>query len=292
MNAKLHLLGAGRAATALARLLQQRGFQIGKVVCTSLESAGSAVDVIGAGHPSTEPAAALEAGVTTLWGVPDRDIAPLATSLAQQPGMLTDAVLLHLSGSLTSEALHPLRERGASLGSLHPMRAFADRQQPPSSLQGVFFGIEGMSAAAQRASELVQALQGVALPVTTATKPLYHAAASAASNGLVAVYDLAETLERAAGASPELAREALLTLMAGTLENLRAHGSPRALTGPIERGEVEVIEGHRQAMLEQAPASWPLYSALAVSLVDVACRKGSLDQEAARQLLASLEPPA
>jgi predicted short-subunit dehydrogenase-like oxidoreductase (DUF2520 family) len=62
---------------------------------------------------------------------------------------------------------------------------------------------------------------------------LYHAAASMASNFLVALVDAAGDALAAAGLPKDEGVAALLPLIRSTVDNLGQQGLPRALTGPI-----------------------------------------------------------
>ena len=84
-------------------------------------------------------------------------------------------------------------------------------------------------------------------------RALYHAGAAIASNYLV-------TLRRAAGelfAEAGVPEEALDPLMRRVIEN------GFQLTGPIERGDWETVERHRQAIADHAPHHLPAYDELA-----------------------------
>jgi predicted short-subunit dehydrogenase-like oxidoreductase (DUF2520 family) len=88
----------------------------------------------------------------------------------------------------------------------------------------------------------------------------YHAAASIASNLLVALEESAAALLEKAGVDD--ARELLAPLVLRTAANWAERG-PEALTGPIARGDRETVERHRAALAELAPELLPMYEALA-----------------------------
>jgi predicted short-subunit dehydrogenase-like oxidoreductase (DUF2520 family) len=88
----------------------------------------------------------------------------------------------------------------------------------------------------------------------------YHAAASIASNLLVALEESAADLLAKAGV--EDGRELLAPLVLRSAANWAERG-PDALTGPIARGDVETVERHRAALRRLAPELEPLYEALA-----------------------------
>src|SRR5919198_804230 len=85
------------------------------------------------------------------------------------------------------------------------------------------------------------------------SRPLYHAGAAIASNYLVTLHRIASELFAAAGAPPE----ALVPLMRRTIDN------GFELTGPIERGDWETVDAHREAIRATRPDLEPLYDVLA-----------------------------
>jgi predicted short-subunit dehydrogenase-like oxidoreductase (DUF2520 family) len=90
-----------------------------------------------------------------------------------------------------------------------------------------------------------------------ADKPLYHAGAAMASNFLVTLHEAAAGLVAAAGAPPE----ALEPLMRRTIEN------GFELTGPIERGDWQTVDAHREAIRRARPDLEGLYDVLAKATV-------------------------
>jgi predicted short-subunit dehydrogenase-like oxidoreductase (DUF2520 family) len=123
--------------------------------------------------------------------------------------------------------------------------------------------------------------------IDPARKALYHAAAVAASNYLVAVEDLAARLARAAGIPPRDALRALLPLVRGTVRNLERVGLPAALTGPVARGDAATLRAHRRALRAVDPALDAAYAALGRLALRVA-REAGLDPRRARETARAL----
>lgn len=73
---------------------------------------------------------------------------------------------------------------------------------------------------------LVKALGGIPLVILTERKVEYHAAAVLASNYLVVLLSLAARLMGKAGVPAGDALQALIPLVSGTLDNLKAVGVP------------------------------------------------------------------
>jgi predicted short-subunit dehydrogenase-like oxidoreductase (DUF2520 family) len=164
----------------------------------------------------------------------------------------------HVSGATTLAALAPARKRGAEVFSLHPLQTIPDGG---AELTGAPCAVAGSSAAALRVAErLAERLGMRPFEVPEEGRAAYHAAASIASNLLVALEEsAAELLERS---GVDDARELLAPLVLRTAASWSERG-PEALTGPIARGDDATVERHLAALRETAPELLPVYEALA-----------------------------
>ncbi len=161
----------------------------------------------------------------------------LASTLSTKP------VVLHTSGSLASDALKSLKEKGLAVGSIHPLVAISDAIQGSASFRDAYFCVEGDTAAVETAIELVNALGGRYFSVLAENKGLYHAAAVMSAGHVVALFDLAVSLMEKSGAGG-LSQELLLPLISSTIANLRGQTPTEALTGTFARGDVAAFHRH------------------------------------------------
>ncbi len=281
-------VGAGIVGPALLKRLLGAGYRIGVIASAHPESAEAAARFVGAGQ-SGSVAQAARADIV-LVTTPDRAIAEVAEQLARSPALRAGACVLHASGALASDVLAPVSSHGARTGSLHPLQSFARREEAVELLPGSYFFCEG--TALEIALELARAVGGIALPLRGDRKALYHAGAAVLSNGLVALAASAVDLFERAGVPREEALRALLPLARGTVANLERVGLPASLTGPVARGDVEVVSHHVEALAETAPTLLPLYCALARAMVDVGVAKGTLTVDAASRLCRLLDADA
>jgi predicted short-subunit dehydrogenase-like oxidoreductase (DUF2520 family) len=211
------------------------------------------VNVIGRGRVGSAVAARLEErGVAlrddgaelTLLCVPDAVIRDVARDLVPGPGWIA-----HVSGGTPLAALDPHERRFG----LHPLQTFT-RARGPEQLDGAFAAVTAETPEArERGYELARLLGLKPFELADDARPLYHAGAAIASNYLVTLHRVASELFRSAGAPPE----ALVPLMQRTIEN------GFELTGPIERGDWETVEAHREAIRATRPDLEPLYDVLA-----------------------------
>src|SRR5262245_13636773 len=242
------------------------------------------------GRAFRDPVRALEGAGVVFLTVPDSAVADVAFRLARARAFPRGAAVVHTSGFLPSSVLAPARGCGASVASVHPLRSFADPSRAP--LRGVLFAIEGDARALPRVRTLVRDLGARPVGLRSDRKALYHAAAAVTSNYTVAIVDLARRIlgEAVPGRGIEDVFEGLLVLLSGTVENLRRIGTPKALTGPISRGDLRVVRGHLEALRRHLPSAVPLYCSLGLWTVGVGTRKGSLSPRSAAAIRGLLLP--
>ena len=107
----------------------------------------------------------------------------------------------------------------------------------------------------------------------------------AASNFLVSLLCFSTDLMESAGLEREDCLESLMPLIRGTLKNAQVKGVPAALTGPVERGDLATIGAHMKTLAETRPDLAEKYAVLCRITVEAACRKGSIDQTTAGEIL-------
>jgi predicted short-subunit dehydrogenase-like oxidoreductase (DUF2520 family) len=278
MSVELSIVGAGRCGRTLGLLARRAGWRIGAVTCRTASHAREAAAFIGAGRPSRKP----EGSDVTLIAVPDGEIEGVARALKMPRG----GVAVHTCASLGAEALRPLRPAGA----LHPLRSFADPGKAAAAFPGTACAVDGDAAAMKILGPFVRAIGGTPLRVKAGRKALYHAGAVFASNDVVAALEAALRLFEKAGVKRSAALGALANLCDGTLANVRAVGIPEALTGPIERGDVETVKRHVAAIVERIPRLYGPYAALGGLAMEVAAAKGSLGRAGLRDLALAMVP--
>jgi predicted short-subunit dehydrogenase-like oxidoreductase (DUF2520 family) len=195
--------------------------------------------------------------------VPDDRIAAESERLAARGWR--SRVVMHLSGALPAEAAAAWRRTGASVVSFHPLGSFAgDRAETAA---GHAVAIEGDRRGAAEASRLARAIGARPWRIPAGRKALYHAAAAAAAGGTAAVVAQAARAAEAAGMPPEMAARAFASLAEEAARNVRRHGFPAGLTGPLARGDSGTLQLHRRALAGR-PALGALYRALAAAARD------------------------
>jgi pantoate--beta-alanine ligase len=252
--------------------------RVGASLATAFGQAGLPVRLT-----STAAAAERSAGATAvLLCVPDAEIASTAAALAPRPPKLVG----HVSGAGALAALDSTTRAGAGAFSIHPLQTFADGSTP---VAGIPCAIAGSDEAAESFADALARDVGMRpFAVPDERRAAYHAAASIASNFLVALKESAAGLLEAAGV--EDGRELLAPLVLRTAANWAEHGVG-ALTGPIARGDAETVERHRAALAELAPELLPIYEALAARTAALARSSPSGGDSAALALASQSAAP-
>ena len=231
--ASLAIVGAGRTGGAIAR---------------AATAAGAQVELLGR---RDEPAGRPDA---VLLCVPDREVGAACERAAGWNARHVG----HTSGSLGLAALASAVEAGAEPFTLHPLQTIPS---PDTELAGAPCAISGGTGPAlEVARQLALACGMRPFELADEARAAYHAAASIASNFLVALEESAAEVLVRAGVGD--AREVLAPLVLRSAANWSEHGAA-ALTGPIARGDEATVERHLAALRALAPELLPLYEALA-----------------------------
>jgi len=235
-DAPVGVVGAGRLGGALAAALRAEGIPVEGPMGRGEVPAGCQAILLCVPDSETEAAAQTVAGAAPFVG--------------------------HVSGATPLAALEPAIRRGAEGFGLHPLQTFAPA---PASVElaGAGCAVAGSSPAALAlARELALVLGMEPFEIDDDGRAAYHAAASMASNFLLALEAAAERVAGAAGLDEEEARALLAPLVRTTVENWIALGPELALTGPVARGDEQTVRAQRAAVEAAAPDLLPVFDSL------------------------------
>ncbi len=186
--------------------------------------------------------------------MPDAEIGAAAAAVAGAAPFVG-----HVSGATPLAELEPAR---AAAFGLHPLQTFAPAPAVVD-FAGAGCAVAGTSPEALAVARgLAHALGMEPFEIDEAGRAAYHAAASIASNFLLALEAAAERVAAGAGLEPGEARELLAPLVRRTVENWIALGPERALTGPVARGDERTVAAQRAAVAEAAPELLALFDSL------------------------------
>ncbi|MCK5836765.1 MAG: DUF2520 domain-containing protein [Desulfobacula sp.] len=281
------VIGCGRLGISLAVFLSRQGFIPRAFSSKSRESSQRALGFVGKGRVYETAVDAVKTCDLVFITTPDTLIEPVCEQIAAQGGFNSDSMVYHLSGALSSSILASAKQKGAGTGSIHPLQAFAPYEDGQGSpFKGINMSIEGDDAAIDFGKEIVNALRANSFTIPTHAKTMYHAAAVVASNYLVTLEHFALELLKEANLSEENAYDILEPLIMGTLNNIKAQGSIKALTGPVARGDDEIVSRHLLDIDKKLPKFSSLYRLLGKHTLDIAADRGEISDDAQKKLAA------
>jgi predicted short-subunit dehydrogenase-like oxidoreductase (DUF2520 family) len=257
------IIGPGNLGRVLALALHAAGYAIEEIVSRdsseSRQRARALARQVGA-RAATYADARFASEIVWLC-VSDDAIAPTAAALASA-GDWKGKIALHSSGARSSGELEPLSQRGAGIGSLHPMQTFVRASR--ATLAGVSFAVEGDPTAVRVGRRIARDLGGSVFTIRPQAKVLYHAIGSFCSPMIMATLSTAERIAQAAGIPPGAAKRIMHPILRQSIDNYLAKGAAAAFSGPINRGDVNTIRKHLEA-LREVPGAREIYLALARS---------------------------
>jgi predicted short-subunit dehydrogenase-like oxidoreductase (DUF2520 family) len=273
---KLNIIGCGKVGQCLGALLVEQQVVDQVTICNrSIESATRAQRILGSAA-IVEQISQLPCADLWMIACDDRAIPGVVETLAGLTTLSADACIFHVSGALDSHVLEPLSCSGAALGTLHPIRSFADPEHAFRAFPGTVCAVEGDARAVRSLTELCETIGGRSFEITNEAKMVCHAGHVFASNYIVAVLDVAQRLYRSAGLSEQTIQSFFPSIVQGTVDNVLALGTTRALTGLVIRGEVDLVSKQIAALHTSDASLAELYRALAQQLLEITKRRGDL----------------
>lgn len=183
---------------------------------------------------------------------------------------LTNKIICHTSGSLTSSIFSNINNSGAFAYSLHPIFAFSDKYNSYKNLQNAYFSIEGAESHIHELKDFIHSLGNKAFVISKEHKTLYHLSSVTVSNLVLSLINTGCSYLSQCGLSESDALQALLPLIQNNIDNIKAKGFVGSLTGPIERNDLGTVKHH----IEAIPTSdAPLYKNLSLKLLYLSEKK-------------------
>ena len=282
---KVGFIGAGTVGTALAVLLNSKGYRFAGASRRSQTSAENTTGVVSNLRILDSNQEVADAAEIVFITTPDNTIATVVSQVRWRDGQS----VVHCSGADSTDILEPAKNSGAMVGCFHPLQTFAGVEQAIENIPGSTFGIEAEEPLLTTLKDMATALDGHWIRLRAGDKVAYHAAAVFACNYLVTLVKMATDLWQTFSVPTDQATTALLPLIKGTLHNIETIGIPQCLTGPIARGDTGTVTKHLKTLREKAPALLFPYKELGLQTIPIALAKGKIDEKQARELEAVLK---
>lgn len=284
------IIGCGKVGASFGAAWREVGHAIIGVSASSAQSLERAEQML-PGVPVLPPDEIAERAELLLLAVPDDEIESLVRGLATVSRIHAGQILVHCSGRYGTDVL----EAGTSLGALpialHPSLSFTGTAVDLPRLRQSTIAVTAPVPIRPVGQALVVEIGAEPIEVAEADRPLYHAAITHASNHTITI--ISEAMELLAEAGVSDPSRVLTALVDASVTNTLQNG-PRALTGPVSRGDAGTVSAHLAALSEfslsvSSPATRNSYIALARSTTAKALSLGRITDRQAQEILARLD---
>lgn len=275
----LNMIGCGKAGRTLGQLWHRAGvFNIGGVLTRSIESATTAVGQMGAGT-LLGSLSELKSAELTLISTPDQEIRGIATSLASVGVLDRDSIVFHLSGALDSSLLRQAGLEQVKVASVHPLRSFANPNLSAAEFAGTWCGFEGELEAEDPLYSAFEKIGARMFKIEPDRKLVYHAASVMVSNYLNALIESGINAFRLAGIDRQTASAMIVPIVRNTCDNIINSDPGSALTGPIMRGDWQIVERELENLRDLDPNLGDVYRILGKATLSLAESNSLLNAE-------------
>lgn len=264
---KFGFIGAGKVGFSLGKYLADNNQTVVGYYSEFKEDAIEAAEFTGSGSYSQLEPIVKDSDVLFLT-VPDGLIENVWNQVKEID--ISGKIICHTSGALSSEVFSDISKRGGFGFSIHPLFAVSDKYHSYKELSGSYFTIEGSKKKIEDMKTLFESFGNTVCIISKEDKVKYHGAAAIASNLVVGLIGLSEQLLVECGFDKESAHNALSPIIKGNVEHIINEGCEKALTGPIERNDIETVKKHL-AVLEGN--SRTAYQAVSRQVLDIAKMK-------------------
>jgi len=172
------------------------------------------------------------------FATPDDQI--LKSFTRARPYIQSRQYVFHFSGLLPASVFP--RWKKVYRGSIHPFATFPTIMIPPQKKYFLF--IEGDREAKKAAWKIFRKKYFTIRSITKKTKVHYHLTGVFASNLLIGLLLAVHTLAKRIGWRERDFYEVVFSIIEETLRNTKKYKLKNALSGPLKRGDVEVIKKH------------------------------------------------
>lgn len=263
------IIGAGKVGVSVGRYLKDNNIQILGFYDIDSDNAAFAAQ-----FTQTDCFSDLEELVklsdTLFITTPDNVIGNVWDCIRNKNMFVQNKIVCHFSGALSSDVFTDSQSTGAGVCSIHPMLAFSDKLTSYRIPANTFFAIEGDETAVSALKSLFESLGNTVCRIDKSKKSLYHTAASVLSNELVALLDMGYSLLEQCGFSRDDAVGATKNLVSGNVKSVLENGCVNALTGPVERNDLQIVKKHVESLQGE---NRQIYILLAKRLVNLAKAK-------------------
>lgn len=280
-NFRIAIIGAGIAAPSLAGALVKSGFDLNTFIHIKKNRPYKVFESLPIKNISSNLEDLPEECNLIFLAVLDDEIKSLAEEIKNSGLSLNEKYFVHLSGAKEAAELKALTPEG-KIGSMNVVQNMVPDEI--IDVKNSFASIETEDEdVANLLVFLANELEMKPFRIGAKEKILFNLMGVFTANYMVSnIYNAEKIHEKAERNTPEII-DLLTPLIQGTLNNIKTKGIASALSGPIERGEVQTVKEHIEA-LKEGKLLCLNYITSSLSLLEAAREAGKLDDDAYQAL--------
>ena len=238
------IIGMGHVGPVIGSALRAVGHQI-VAVSASSDASRERADAMLPGVPLASPEEVVRRSEVVILAVPDDQIGPLVSRLADLGAWQTGHIVIHLSGASGVGLLAPASTAGAIPLAIHPAMTFTGTSVDVARLVGTPFAVTAAAPFLPIAQALVVEMGGEPVVVAEEDRPLYHAGLAHGANFIAGITVQTTRILAAAGIdNPALYVRPLLE---AALDRALTEGVT-GISGPAARGDAGTIAAHARCL--------------------------------------------
>jgi predicted short-subunit dehydrogenase-like oxidoreductase (DUF2520 family) len=254
MKSNVAIIGAGRVSYSLASALSKSGYNIVSIVSRNIHSAKALAKKFRLNHFSNSLNSISKSASIFFLSVPDEQITLVASELSKLNLNFNQTLSIHLSGAENVSLLKTLKRKGAKIATLHPMQTFPSKKVV--NLRGVHAALETDDESAYKSLlKISEELQLIPFRIDSKNKSYYHLAGVYSSNFLAGNLFIANQLLSLNKIERDKHFNILRSTIYSTLKNIEKVGPANALSGPVERGDLQTIKNHISSLKKMVKKS-------------------------------------
>ena len=243
MKFKIVLIGAGRVANSVVPALIKAGYTVQSIISKNSKSAESLAVKYRIKNFSSKLNDIPKSANMFFLTVPDNQIEIAAKELSNQNINFKETFVLHFSGLKNISSLKVLKNKGAKTASIHLMQAFSSKK--PVKIKDVPAAIESNNMNDFKILEIFALNLNLSpFKIESRYKSYYHIAGVFYLNFLAGNLYSAKQLLALNNIDELEYLKNLGSTINSMIKSISKNGSAFALSGPVERGDIEVIKNH------------------------------------------------
>ena len=231
------IIGMGHVGPVIGSALRAVGHQI-VAVSASSQASRERADAMLPGVPIATPEVVIVA-------VPDDQIGPLVSGLADLGAWQSGHIVIHLSGASGVGLLSLAAGAGAIPLAIHPAMTFTGTSVDVARLVGTPFAVTAAAPFLPIAQALVVEMGGEPVVVAEEDRPLYHAGLAHGANFIAGI--AVQTTRILAQAGIENPALYVRPLLEAALDRALTEGVA-GISGPAARGDAGTIAAHARCL--------------------------------------------